>query len=67
MAFFQGLVVMGPTVDQGIYSRLLVVHPPIATAAYVAFGVTCLGSVLYLIPRTRHTIWDQLAGSSAEI
>jgi heme exporter protein C len=66
-AIVQGLVVMGPTPNQGQYSRLLVIHPPIATAAYIAFGVTCLGSVLYLIPRTRHRNWDLLAGASAEI
>lgn len=66
-AAFQGLVVMGPTPNQGEYSRLLVVHPPLATAAYLAFGVTAVASLLYLIPRTRSRSWDQLAGASAEI
>ena len=66
-AAIQGLVVMGPTTNQGEYSRLLVVHPPLATAAYLAFGVTALASVLFLIPRTRARGWDQLAGASAEI
>ena len=33
-AVVQGLVIMGPTVEQGDYSRLLVVHPPLATATY---------------------------------
>jgi heme exporter protein C len=58
---------MGPTVEQGDYSRLLVVHPPLATGTYVAFGVTALASVLYLVPRTRRRAWDQLAGASAEV
>ena len=66
-AAVQGLVVMGPTPNQGEYSRLLVVHPPLATGAYAAFGVTALASVLYLLPRTRRRSLDQLAGASAEI
>jgi heme exporter protein C len=66
-AAVQGLVVMGPTVEQGEYSRLLVVHPPLATATYLAFGVTALGSALWLIPRTRRPGWDLVAGASAEI
>ncbi|MHB8467053.1 MAG: cytochrome c biogenesis protein CcsA [Acidimicrobiales bacterium] len=66
-AAVQGLLVMGPTRNQGEYSRLLVVHPPLATMAYVAFGVTALASVLYLLPRTRAERWDLLAGASAEI
>ena len=66
-AAIQGLLVMGPTTNQGEYSRLLVVHPPLATLTYVAFGVTALCSVLYLVPRTRKQKWDLLAGASAEI
>ena len=66
-AVIQGVFVMGPTVNQGEYSRLLVVHPPLATLTYVAFGVTALGSILYLLPRTRRDEWDLLAGASAEI
>jgi heme exporter protein C len=63
----QGLFIMGPTVEQGDYSRLLVVHPPLATATYLAFGVTALASLAYLVPRTRRPEWDQLAAASAEI
>jgi heme exporter protein C len=66
-AFAQGLLVMGPTPNQGEYSRLLVIHPPLATGAYVAFGVTALASLLFLVPRTRDRKWDLLAGASAEI
>ena len=62
-----GLWVMGPTAEQGDYSRLLVVHPPVATYAYVGFGITALASILYLIPRTRRREWDLLAGASAEV
>jgi heme exporter protein C len=66
-AAVQGLVIQGPTVEQHEYSRLLVVHPPLATVTFIAFGVTALASLLYLIPRTRRRAWDQLAGASAEI
>ncbi len=66
-AAIDGLWVMGPTAEQGDYSRLLVVHPPVATLAYVGFGITALASVLYLVPRTRRREWDLLAGTSAEV
>jgi heme exporter protein C len=66
-AAIDGLWVMGPTAEQGDYSRLLVVHPPVATLAYVGFGITALASILYLVPRTRRREWDLLAGASAEV
>jgi heme exporter protein C len=66
-AAVDGLWVMGPTAEQGDYSRLLVVHPPVATLAYVGFGITALASILYLLPRTRRREWDLLAGASAEV
>ncbi|MDP9071887.1 MAG: cytochrome c biogenesis protein CcsA [Actinomycetota bacterium] len=56
-----------PTVEQGPYARLIAIHPPLAWAAYLAFGVTALASILYLWPRTRGRLWDRLAGASAEI
>ena len=56
-----------PTVEQGAYARLVAVHPPLAWAAYLAFGVTALASALYLCRRTRQRFWDRLAGASAEI
>ena len=56
-----------PTREQDEYARLIAVHPPIAWTAYVAFGVMALGSLLYLIPNTRHPRWDRIAASSAEV
>ena len=47
--------------------RLLYLHVPCAWLAYLAFGVTALASNLWLIPRTRSTTWDLLAGASAEV
>jgi heme exporter protein C len=55
------------TIEQGDYSKLIAIHPGIAWASYVAFGVTSLGSALWLWPRTRSLTWDLLAGASAEV
>lgn len=56
-----------PTREQGSYARLIAVHPPLAWAAYLAFGVTAIASVLWLWPRTRARHFDRLAAASAEI
>ncbi len=61
------LVVTPADVNQQDAVRFLYVHVPLATLMYVAFGITALGSVLYLLPRTRARKWDLLAGTSAEI
>lgn len=55
------------TVEQEHYSKLIAIHPGIAWAAYVAFGVTAVASLLWLWPRTRSLTWDLIAGSSAEV
>jgi heme exporter protein C len=55
------------TVEQGDYSRLIAIHPGLAWASYVAFGVTALASAAWLWPRTRSVRWDHLAGASAEV
>jgi heme exporter protein C len=55
------------TVEQEHYSKLIAIHPGIAWAAYVAFGVTAISSLLWLWPRTRSLTWDLLAGASAEV
>jgi heme exporter protein C len=52
---------------QGDSVRLMYVHVPSAWLAYLSFGVTALGSVLYLWRRTRSRSWDLLAGASAEV
>ena len=62
------LWVTPPRVDQGYDAvRLLYLHAPTAWIAYLAFGVTALGSALWLWPRTRSIVWDRVAGASAEI
>ena len=55
------------TVEQGPYSRLIAIHPGLAWASYLAFGVTALASALWLWPRTRSQTADLVAGASAEI
>lgn len=55
------------TVEQGEYSRLIAIHPGVAWASYVSFGVTALASALWLWRRTRAPHWDLIAGASAEI
>jgi heme exporter protein C len=55
------------TVEQGEYSRLIAIHPGLAWASYVSFGVTALASALWLWPRTRRPSWDLIAGASAEL
>src|SRR5436305_3606806 len=61
------LVVTPADVNQLDAVRLIYIHVPLATVMYVAFGVTAVASVLYLLPRTRARKWDVLAGASAEI
>ena len=56
-----------PTREQDEYARLIAIHPPLAWAAYLAFGVTAVASALYLWPRTRGRWWDRLAAASAEV
>ncbi len=62
-----GLVVAPPDNVQGDAQRIMYLHVPAAWAAYLAFGITTLASILYLWPRTRSTVWDLVAGASAEV
>ncbi|HLH99371.1 MAG TPA: cytochrome c biogenesis protein CcsA [Acidimicrobiales bacterium] len=56
-----------PDEVQGPLVRLIYVHPALATYCYVGFGLSALGSLAYLWPRTRSRRWDRLAGASAEV
>jgi len=56
-----------PDAQQGNVVRLLYLHVPTIWVAYLAFFVTGVASVLWLVPRTRRTEWDLLAGASAEV
>lgn len=50
---------------QGVYSRIMHIHVPSAWLAFLAFGVTALGSIMWRIRRSRR--WDRLAAASAEL
>ncbi|MDQ6616321.1 MAG: cytochrome c biogenesis protein CcsA [Actinomycetota bacterium] len=64
---YLGLVATPRDIVQGDLVRLIYVHPAVSTMAFVAFGLTALASLLYLLPRTRSWRWDRLAGASAEV
>ena len=57
-----GLFVTPPDEFMGNLVRLLYIHPPMAWVAFLAYGVACLASLLYLWPRTRAEHFDRLAG-----
>jgi heme exporter protein C len=61
------LVTSPDDAQQGDAVRLLYLHVPTAWIAYLAFFVTAIASVLWLVPRTRRATWDLLAGASAEV
>jgi heme exporter protein C len=62
-----GLWAAPPDEVQRDAQRIMYLHVPAAWAMYLAFGVTTLASVLWLVPRTRSVVWDRLAGASAEV
>lgn len=64
---FMALVGAPADAEQGDAQRLMYLHVPAAWLAYLAFTVTAIASVLWLVPRTRSTTWDLLAGASAEV
>ena len=51
--------------SMGELVRIMYVHVPVAVACYLAFFVTAVASVMYLIRKTEG--WDLLAASSAEV
>ncbi|MGD2043115.1 MAG: cytochrome c biogenesis protein CcsA [Acidimicrobiia bacterium] len=54
-----------PDALQGEYSRLINIHVPSLWLAFLAFGVTAFGSIMWLIRKKRR--WDRLASSSVEV
>jgi heme exporter protein C len=60
-----GLFISPPDAELGETIRILYMHVPTVSVAYLAFIVTAVGSVLYLWRRSE--FWDLLAASSAEI
>lgn len=58
-------VISSPDIFQGEFVRIMYVHVPSSWLAFLAFGVTALGSALWLWRRT--IVWDRIAEASAEI
>ena len=54
-----------PDAFQGDYVRIMYVHVPSSWLAFLAFGVTALGSAMWMWRRT--IVWDRIAEASAEI
>lgn len=63
--FVFGLVLSPPDAKLGETIRILYMHVPTVSTAYLAFVITAVASVMYLWKRTE--FWDLLAASSAEI
>lgn len=59
------LVLSPADANQGNAARLLYLHVGSALTAFLAFGVTALGSIVYLWKRSE--FWDLLAAASAEV
>jgi heme exporter protein C len=60
-----GLFISPEDFELGESIRILYMHVPTVSVAYLAFVITAIGSVAYLWKRTE--FWDLLAASSAEI
>ena len=56
---------IGLTPDETAAQRIIYFHVPVAWLSMLAFGVTAIASVVYLITSKR--LWDSVALSSAEI
>jgi heme exporter protein C len=64
-SFYMALGFAGRDIDQGDVQRIFYVHMPSFFGAFVAFGATTLGGILYL--RTRSPKWDTLALAGVEV
>ncbi|MEY2431460.1 MAG: heme exporter protein [Acidimicrobiaceae bacterium] len=60
-----GLVVTPPDAIQGDAARLIYLHVPVAIAMNIGFGLTALGSAMWIWKKSRW--WDTLAASAAEV
>ena len=56
---------IGLTPDETAAQRIIYFHVPVAWLSMLAFGVTAVGSVVYLVTSKR--LWDSVAVSSAEL
>jgi len=65
LAAYMALVSSPQDENMGDVVRILYIHVPIVTMAYVGCGLTSLGSVMYLWKKSQW--WDITAAASAEV
>ncbi len=67
LVFYACLALLWRPADalQGESVRLMYVHVPSASMMYLCFGLTAVGSAVYLWKRSE--FWDTLAGAAAEV
>lgn len=65
VGLYLALVYAGTDIDQGDVQRIFYIHMPAFFGAFLAFGATVVGGILYL--RTRNEKWDVLAVAGVEV
>lgn len=65
IGLYLALFYAGTDIEQGEVQRLFYIHVPAFSGAFMAFGATVIGGVLYL--RTRNVKWDTLAVAGVEV
>ncbi len=65
IGLYFALVYAGQEVQEGDVQRIFYLHVSVFAGAFVAFGATVVGGLLYL--RTRHAKWDTLALAGVEV
>ncbi|MCI0348844.1 MAG: cytochrome c biogenesis protein CcsA, partial [Acidobacteriales bacterium] len=65
IGLYLALFYAGTDIEQGEVQRLFYIHVPAFSGAFMAFGATVIGGILYL--RTRNVKWDTLAVAGVEV
>jgi heme exporter protein C len=67
LAWMYAVWLVAPAAEavQGVAYKIIYLHVPCWPAAYLGFGITAFGGVMYLV--TRREEWDRLAHASAEV
>lgn len=65
IGLYFALFAVGEDVEQGAVQRIFYLHVSAFAGAFVAFGTTVVGGVIYL--RTRNPKWDTLAVAGVEV
>lgn len=65
LTLFLALVVAGTDIQQGDIQRIFYIHMPSFFGAFVAFGATVIGGIMYLVRRSE--MWDKIAVAGVEV